>query len=268
MSDRNRVAVDLAEHLASQGLDDPWSEDRSTSTRWRYSDDGELYEATRLQLHSRLIETELAKKSNVSKQGNLGVIVTAGPPGAGKSTALRADRSLETYRDVDADSFKDALLIWERNAGTLDGLSNHVLPDGNPVAPREIASFVHAESTTVAAAMRERCLANGENIIVHGTLASSGYTDELLQQLDRYSYSRLVIYDVETSVENAIEQALSRWWTDRQSNAEGLGGRFVAPEAIRRHYAPGEVESRCAQNAADLHDRARRLGWSVDLRRI
>lgn len=90
--------------------------------------------------------------------------------------------------------------------------------------------------------MRTRSLAAGENIIIHGTLASVSYADELLRDLDQYGYQNLTIISVDRPASDASDQALRRWWDDRLTNKDGLGGRFVRPgssEAItgttRRH---------------------------------
>jgi hypothetical protein len=169
---------------------------------------------------------------------------------------------------VDADRFKDSLLLREQADGTLNQFLGHTLSDEREVSVRELSGFVHAESTTIANTMRDRCLAEGENIIIHGTLSSTDHTDELLQQLDLYGYANLVIFDIEVSVDRAIDQALGRWWDDRISNPDGLGGRFVSPDTVRRQYSAGELVSNCAKNAQILHDRADSLGWNVDLQTI
>lgn len=269
-SSRDRVAAELDQYLQAAGFADPWSDDAGSSTRWLYTDDGVLYTADRLEYHATLIEAELASRTGVSARGSLGIVVTAGPPGAGKSTALAGEPALKTYRDVDADSFKDALLI-ETLATNRNALLNHlmhILGDEKPIALRELATYVHAESTTIANRFRDTCLERGENIIVHGTLSSAQQTEELLSQLGQYNYSSLVIVDVETTEDRAIEQAMGRWWSDRQNNSDGRGGRFVSPSTISRQFTPGRSESNCAANAELLRARAEDLGWAVKLQKI
>lgn len=269
-SSRDRVAADLDQYLRAAGFADPWSNDEGSSTRWVYTDDGELYTADRLEYHAALIETELATHTGISARSTLGIVVTAGPPGAGKSTALAGEPTLKTYRDVDADSFKDALLIetLATNRNVLLPHLMHMLGDDKPIALRELASYVHAESTTIANRFRNTCLERGENIIVHGTLSSPQQTEELLQQLGEYNYSSLLIIDVETTEDRAIEQAMGRWWADRQSNFDGRGGRFVSPSTISRQFKLGRSESNCAANAELLRARAEDLGWAVKLQKI
>lgn len=118
----------------------------------------------------------------------------------------------------------------------------------------------------------DSCMADGENIVIHGTLSSTSYMDDLLTELDRYGYERLVIFDVEVPVEKAVEQALDRWWQVRDAGKDPLGGRFISPAAIRSYYShrdPSEpaqpARSITAENARQFRDRASDLGWDVEL---
>lgn len=263
MNLRGRVANELARLLHGGGLDDPWSDRTDASTRWLYSD-GDLYAADRLRFHYRLVD-EVRAQQSASSGGSMTAVVTAGPPGAGKSTVLDGASSMAGFRHVDADSFKDALLGDAQQRGLLQRWTATSLSDGRPVAPRELAGFVHAESTAVADAMRDACLAAGEDLIIHGTLSSAAYVDQLLAELDDYGYAKLVIYDVEVPAAQAIEQALGRWWRVREAGKDPLGGRFVPPDAIGSYFAADSERSRTATNAIALRDRAEALGWDVEL---
>ncbi|RLP76553.1 zeta toxin protein [Mycetocola tolaasinivorans] len=260
---RERVAAQLEQVLRRDGLDNPWGDREDASTRWIFGD-GSLYDASRLRLHGELIDT--ARRKNPGAFGGaLAAVVTAGPPGAGKSTALALDPRLEGFRDIDADDFKDALLIDARERGLLDRWLHDTLEDGRPIMPRELAGFVHAESTALADAMREDCLVDGENIVIHGTLSSIEYVGELLAELDGFGYEQLIIYDVEVPAEIAVERALDRWWSTREAGVDPLGGRFVPPAGIRAYYPEDISRAVTAANAQMLHDRAARLGWDVEL---
>ncbi len=268
---RDRVAAELARYLRTIGLDNPWTDRRDAASRWKYSADGVLYSIDRLKFHEALV-AESRSQSKVKTDGTLAAVVTAGPPGAGKTTALLKEGRFEGYRQIDADEFKDRLLLDSSLQDQLAPWLETSLLDSRPVAPRELSSFVHAESTAIADAMRDACLADGENIVIHGTLSSTSYIDDLLTELDRYGYERLVIFDVEVPIERAVEQALNRWWQLRESGEDPLGGRFIAPAAIRSYYPisqPGRavraVESITAENARHFRDRASDLGWDVEL---
>lgn len=261
---RDRVARELHGLLRKAGLDNPWSDRTDASTRWRYSD-GVLYEAARLRLHRRLVEQQRATPAPATG-GHLAVVITAGAPGSGKSSAIAADARLTAFRNIDADDFKDPLLLDAEATGLLTAWTDVTLADGRPVALRELSGFVHAESTAVADAMRQACFADGENVVIHGTLASVQYLDELLAELDEYGYEDIVIYDVEISADQAIEQALARWWASRTNDTDRLGGRFVPPSAIRDYYPAGQILSLTTANAHTLAQRAEEMGWNVDLR--
>jgi len=140
------------------------------------------------------------------------------------------------------------------------------LGDGRPVALRELSGFVHAESTAVAEAMRHICFAEGENVIIHGTLGSLDYLDDLFTDLDKYGYKDIIIYDVVVPVHQAVEQSLARWWAGRADESERLGGRFVPPSAIRAYYPGSPTRPTSSANARRLAARAERMGWRVDIR--
>ncbi|MBF4602983.1 dephospho-CoA kinase [Curtobacterium sp. PhB142] len=262
---RDRVAVELGRALRADSLDNPWSDTAGASTRTIYAPDGFLYEASRLRFHESVLEEHRALTPSPVTDGSLAVVVTAGPPGSGKSTALERMPELCGYRSIDADEFKDPLLLRAQADGLVDRWTARRLADDRPVQLREIAGFVHAESTTVADTLRRRALRNGENVVVHGTLSSVDYLDDLLAELDDAGYEKLRIVTVEVPLETAIAQATDRWWSVRDAATDPLGGRFVPEAAIRRYYPTGSTESVCGANARVLGDRAADLGWDVSI---
>lgn len=261
---RDRTAAELARFLADATLDDPWSDEDGANSRTVYAPDGYLYEASRLRFHETLLAAHLDATAAPVADGTLAVVVTAGPPGSGKSTALRAMPDLDGYRHIDADDFKDPLLERALADGLLDAWTATVLPDGRPVQPRELAGFVHAESTAVADTLRRRALRDGENVVVHGTLSSADYLDDLLAELDDAGYEQLRIVDVEVPLATAVDRATARWWSVRDAGTDPLGGRFV-PESAIRQYFPADGQPLCRSNATVLSDRAADLGWSVSI---
>ena len=74
-----------------------------------------------------------------------------------------------------------------------------------------------------------------------------------MKDLVSYGYRRLEVVLVETPQADALEQAISRWWRERQ-NTE-LGGRFVPAELIRGMYRD-ETTTVCGENAHTLVDLA------------
>lgn len=263
---RDSTARYLSRVLAREKLDNPWSDRVGTSTRLLYSE-AELYTPERLDVHDELVAARFSAEPGAASGGVLAVVVTAGPPGAGKSTAVAQYPEFASYRAIDSDDFKDGLLERAREDGLLEPWLTEVLPDDRPIALRELATFVHAESTVVATAYRSAAFDRGENVLIHGTLVDPQTIDDLLGAFDLAGYERLVIVDVEAAREVATERALDRWWRMRQGG-DPLGGRFVPPSAIERYYPDGQTASVTWKNADELARRAEELEWDVVLERI
>ena len=262
---RDAVARSLELLLAEHGLDDPWSDRAESTTRTRYST-GELYAAGRMRLHDRMIGLVRSSQNLARVQARRTVVVTSGPPGAGKSTAIDSAPDFAGFLSVDSDDFKDALLQQAAADGLLERFREDVLPDEKPVAVRELAGFVHAESTAIAEQMRLDAFAEGVGVVVHGTLSSLQHSHTLLAQLDAESYRRIIILDVRVGLSNATNRCLNRWWNVRSSDRDALGGRFVPAAALQRYYPSTSQRSVCADNAEAFAELARGYGWDVDLR--
>lgn len=192
-----------------------------------------------------------------SRDGQCAAVISSGPPGAGKSTALRERHLVEgSYRYLDADLVKDELLRRAIGDGHYGDLLSTPLADAHPIAPRELAALVHAESTDVIDDVREICLQRRENVVIEGTLQWGPLANILMAQLSEHEYTDVRIVDVEVPAAIAHEQALSRWWDGRLAGNSGrdrMGGRFTPPAAIDTLYRDGPV-SRCAANARAAFD--------------
>jgi adenylate kinase family enzyme len=258
------VAAELAVHLEESGLTDPWTERAGGTTRTLFSTDGELYEPARLRFHDELIDAALTEMQ-AERSGPLTAVVTAGPPGAGKTTAIAARADLAGFRHIDADAFKDALLIESRDSGRLDRWMSRELSDGRPVSVRELSAFVHAESTAVANRMRQRILQHQENVVILGTLSSTEHLEALLGDLDEHGYEALIVLRAEVPAVTAVRRSTDRWWRDRCELRSGLGGRFVPSAVIQELYDDASATSRCAANAEAFRRRAEEYGWVATL---
>lgn len=169
-------------------------------------------------------------------------LVLAGPPGAGKG-GVKADvlgDAAATYRNIDADEFKAALL----DAAARDGsLEQWLKPDavrdleaeGEKFFPLELASLVHEESSYLSKQLRARAIATGDNIIVDTVLAGEGSATALGDQLAQAGYM-VQIVDVEVPFELSEQRIRSRWekeYVAALEGGEGLGGRWVPSEYAR-----------------------------------
>jgi hypothetical protein len=186
-------------------------------------------------------------------------IITAGPPGVGKSTALHAlVVDLDTYRVLDADIVKEYLIERAVADGIYDDLLERDLADGYRIAPGELAALVHDESVQLIERIREICVMRRESIVVEATLQWDGHGPAIFSELAFADYSDVRILGVEADRGLVHTQALDRWWARRTEWAAGkhpLGGRFVPPAVINQCYPP-TGRSHCAQHAIDLIGRA------------
>ncbi|MDH2413948.1 zeta toxin family protein [Nocardioides sp. CER19] len=194
-------------------------------------------------------ERYLAQQGDVARGGAMAV-VTAGPPGAGKS--FRTEH-LVGYRRIDADEIKDLLLEHALALGLLDDATGILLSDMGPVSPRELSGRVHKGSTDVAEAVRFHAMARKENVLIAGTLQWDGLPRQYAGDLFDFDYERLRIVDVEVPLSVAIERARQRWWHDRHT--EPLGGRFMSDEAVKSYFDDPSPVSRCQAHADELWDR-------------
>ncbi|WP_197505919.1 zeta toxin family protein [Mycobacterium sp. 852014-52144_SCH5372336] len=194
-------------------------------------------------------------------------IITAGVPGAGKSFAI--DMLATDHRRIDPDGIKDLILIRLDRAGLLDIRHNHVLADGKPVHPSELALWVHDASTEAANRVRAVSQRRGENFVMEGTLSWTPLIDSYVNDLASDDYERLTIVDIEVPFTLAVEQSKHRWWAAREAGRivddVALGGRFIAQAALEGLYTRQRRVSKCAVNARKLRSDANHAGIETDL---
>ncbi|MCL2424579.1 MAG: zeta toxin family protein, partial [Micrococcales bacterium] len=163
------------------------------------------------------------------------VVVTAGPPGAGKSTILPAAVSdLAARLLIDPDEAKTYIARWCVEHGPYDDLLSQTLPDGDPLRPLELSPLLQTMSTEACNAVRRTALADGTDVAIQATMASTAYGERLLQSLAKADYDHLFLVSAETDRDTAHTRAKNRWWTSRHDGE--LGGRLVLPETIDAVY--------------------------------
>lgn len=257
---RVRVAEQL-ERLNGPGGDLSVSSPRST---WHMFGDT----AERLRVWAALIEEFLADQPIVSTNGNLAV-VTAGPPGAGKSTAIgHLGDDAVTWRRIDPDRIKELLIRRAINDRTYEHVMKaHTLADGRRILPMELSGLVHEESVRLADTIRRRCLTDGEDVVVDGTLAWEPFIDVLLRDFVGSGYQRMHVLSVDVPLQTAVERALDRWWLARSDLSNYFGGRFVSRAVIAASYAE-DNQALGVKNAVELAQRGSRLGMDVELTQL
>lgn len=218
----------------------------------------------RLELHDALLTPYRSAAPGVANDGRCAV-VTSGPPGAGKGTALvDAVPGLGSYRRIDADDFKVCLIedALAHDYATYAPLLGTWLADGRTVMPMEVSSLFHRESTHLARRALQFVLARGENLIIEGTLSWAPIVRQYASALAAADYASVLVLDLPTALPVALERAKSRWW---EARSEGpLGGRFTPVAAINAMYDSDGV-SICTAQARALVELGQDLGLDVEL---
>ncbi|MFE7051888.1 zeta toxin family protein [Streptomyces californicus] len=215
-----------------------------------------LYHRERLALHASIVERFKAEYAGRPRGGNA-VLLTAGAPGAGKSTVQHRLGSwqnedselgrlltsahglkVEDYVALDPDEFKRALY----EAGGMPQLSPEqmALSFGRELTPAEMSGLLHREASVLHDQVGEWAQREGYNLLIDATLANETAGVARLNDLARSGYDQRVILSVEVPLETSLAQNASRWQTGRIAYEQGTdpyGGRMAPQEMIRALYA-------------------------------
>ncbi|MEX2984809.1 zeta toxin family protein [Streptomyces sp. C36] len=218
-------------------------------------------------LHDRILDDWQNATTNPGRDKI--AIMTAGPPGAGKTsarTAVQQRLSPDGWHVIDPDDFKDELLKEALEDGSFQRMAASMEQPDERFYPRELAPLVHEESTMLADKARERAIAAGENVVIDGTLAGRAKPDALAERLTAAGYTIHVV-DVETTADVSRERVMGRWQgpyeevqdkaAQGQDVSKELGGRWVNGEVVDFMYRGREDNdlSICADNAKALIDK-------------
>ncbi|WP_369369788.1 zeta toxin family protein [Promicromonospora sp. Populi] len=185
-------------------------------------------------------------------RGGSCVVVTAGPPGAGKSSTLSAAvEDVHSRLVIDADIAKEFLARRCVIDGTYASALSRVLPDGRNVMPLDLSPLLQTMSTEVCNAVRRSALEGSLDIVLESTMSTPAYGERLLLSLAKADCRRLIIVSVETDRATAHERARARWWAGRLDDHE-LGGRLVSPDAIDAGFGGGGAVGPCRAHAREI----------------
>lgn len=221
----------------------------------------------RLRYQRVLLDELLADGTEEIEKGGLAAIITAGPPGAGKTTTRKTlGMGGPGWRVIDADEIKVRLLDDAVQEGRFDGLFTRRLADGYSIMPNELSTLVHNESVDLANRLIERCLEAQENVVIEGTLSWDGLPNRYLKWLEINDYNNVTLLDVEVDQATALEQAFKRWSEGRIGTIKGThirGGRFTPRDAIAALYDSTAGFSKCNRNAVDFFNSRAATGFDI-----
>lgn len=233
----------------------------------------------RLRLHRAILDEAKAACEGLPRGGQA-VLLTSGPPGAGKGTSLGMLRArqgdatelgqalaqvhgadVNDYVVLDADAFKEAIL---RHGGA-PSLSPRAqeLPGGLRLAPAELAPLVHRESSFLQDTFESWARTQGLNLLYDGVMGNFDWTAQMLGDLAREGYGDRVVLSVEVPMQTSLEQNALRWQQGRTAFDQGTdayGGRMAPEGLIRALYADQSGYSLSRANAHRLYAEGRLTG--------
>ncbi|MFQ6199151.1 zeta toxin family protein [Streptomyces sp. NPDC000405] len=235
----------------------------------------------RSRLHRSIMDEAKAATAGLPRDGKA-VLLTSGPPGAGKGTSLGllSDRQGDqtdlgraladahgvdpsAYVKLDPDQFKEAI-IRHGGAPVLTAQARE-LPGGRQLAPSELAALVHRESAHLQDAFELWAREQGFNLIYDGTMKNLPKTEALLGDLAREGYGQRVVLSVEVPMATSLEQNAHRWQIGRiefDAGKDAYGGRMAPEPLIRALYPEGakSAYSVARANAEALHAKGHLTG--------
>ncbi|MFJ6419186.1 zeta toxin family protein [Paeniglutamicibacter sp. NPDC091659] len=257
--------VDISEHresiriLARDGGPLSPSSPNATMNNPQWFFGGQQPRAVRGRMHDELLEEYRSRFPEVRSERR--ALVLAGPPGAGKTTALKTDASHHAahWLKIDADEFKVLLLSRALEDGSYEGfIKPQAVKDleaqGDRFNPLELASLVHAESSYLAEALREMAIEDGLNVVIDSVLSKPEKAVELGAQLAAAGYTVDVLH-VEVPFELSAAQIEKRWQEahkESKLDPNSLGGRWVPSEYARDVFDGKNGRSKSQESAIAL----------------
>ena len=144
----------------------------------------------------------------------------------------------DQYVVLDPDQFKEAI-VRHRGAPALPA-DAYQLPGGKRLAPAELASLLHRESSFLQDTFERWARGEGYNLLYDATMKNMDKTRALLGDLAQEGYSARVTLSVEVPMQTCLEQNALRWQAGRaafETGEDTYGGRMVPESFIRALYS-------------------------------
>jgi predicted ABC-type ATPase len=190
--------------------------------------DNKQWTAERNRIHGEIVSDLYDGASAVPCEYK--AIIAGGLPGAGKTTVLteQAGIDLSKYLTINPDDIKEVLA------------SRDLIPEVEGLSPMEASDLAHEESSVIAKYLAHRAQAEGKNIIWDITMSRLESIQERIESLRASGYEQIDAIFVDIPIEVSIRrtQARHREGQERWQEGDGMGGRFVPPEIIRKQADP------------------------------
>lgn len=195
----------------------------------------EEWSEERLEQQEALIEDMYSKFKD--KPTDKKVIISAGLPGAGKTTVLNKVDGIDIndYCTINADDVKEEMV------------KRGMVPEIRGLTPLECAGLIHEESSELADILQKKLVADGKNIIYDTTSKSINSVKKRLNTFLKGGYKAeditmvFVDIDLDTSKQRANNRYM-RGINDYINEESPLGGRYV-PESVFNKCKPTDDSS-------------------------
>jgi len=213
---------DLNARLVAEGKD----------TEHLYAADGSppppgLYTAERAAQHAQIIADLMARNADVPAEGK--AIVLGGLPGAGKTYAI--DHLPEDAKAVIGDIDRSQYITINPDDMKAELQARGMVPDYPGLKGMEASPQIHEESSYLAAQLMAAALENHQNVILDGTLGTTGGTLRKMGALEAAGYQPPIGLYVHVDDSAASQGAIDRF---ARGMASPDGPRAVAPDFLQQ----------------------------------
>jgi predicted ABC-type ATPase len=245
-------------HKVIAALDNACVNGLATDERHTIDRRHKVWSPERNSMHGQIIADAYESWADVPPERH--AIVAGGLGGSGKTTVLEkyAGIDLSRYVIVNPDDFKAELARRD------------MTPKIDELSPMETTALAHEESSQLARRLAFRAMADGKNIIWDITMSSPATLSRRLEELCAAGYGQIdgIFIDIPIEVSVTRAEARHRVGHDRYLAGEGLGGRLLLPEIIRRQADPeyGSINRQAFEMSKDQFNSWAIFDNSVDNR--
>jgi predicted kinase len=217
---------------------------------------GEIWTDERELLHESILDSFYSEAEAVPC--NFKAIMAGGLGGAGKTTVLteHANIDLSQYLIINPDDFKEEMA------------HRGMIPEIEGLSPMEASDLVHEESSYLALQLALRAQTEGKNVIWDITMSSEKSTEKRINDLRTAGYNQIEGLFVDIPIETSMRRTESRHRQGHEMyrSGEGLGGRYVPPEVIKRQEDPewGSQNKRTFETLKEKFDEWSTYDNSID----